>query len=197
MVNVMAGEEKVVYTIHKDLLCYHSPYFHRALNGSFVDASRQEVELENVQPDVFGLFVHWIYRAKIGEKRFNDPKDSTIVEQTTDEQLIKLWSLADYLQVPKLQNAVVEHMWLRLEELGVHPSIATCKYVYENWAAESLIRRFMVFLCAGHVHDNYIRDLPPEMVLDLALFLNVKYGETAELWDESESEVKIYLVNAD
>jgi hypothetical protein len=69
--------------------------------------------------------------------------------------------------------------------------------VYENWAAERLIRRFMVFLCAGHVHHTYIRDLPPEMVLDLALFLNVKYEESDELWNESESEVKNYLVNAD
>jgi hypothetical protein len=181
MVNVMTGKEKVVYTIHKDLLCYHSPYFHRALNGSFVEAIRQEVELEHIEHDVFGLFVHWIYREKIEEKRFDNPQDSTIIEQTTDEQLIKLWSLADYLQVPKLQNAVVEHMWLRLEELDVHPSIAACKYVYENWAAESLIRRFMVFLCAGHVHHTYIRDLPPEMVLDRALFLNVKYGGGDEL----------------
>lgn len=60
VVKISIGPEKKLYTIHKDLICHHSEYFRAAYNGRWKE-SEDGVELEDVEPEVFGIFVHWLY----------------------------------------------------------------------------------------------------------------------------------------
>lgn len=54
------GAAKEKFTIHKDFLCHYSPYFEAAFNGPLEEGKTQSITLDNIQPAVFGMFVHWL-----------------------------------------------------------------------------------------------------------------------------------------
>ncbi|CAO2658459.1 Nn.00g061820.m01.CDS01 [Neocucurbitaria sp. VM-36] len=60
VVSIAIGPEKKVFRIHKDILCYHSEYFRTAYSGRWKDAT-EGVALDDVEVEVFNLFVHWLY----------------------------------------------------------------------------------------------------------------------------------------
>lgn len=49
------------FNIHRGLLCYHSEYFARLLNGSFKEAGSDTLGLADVRVDTFETFFYWIY----------------------------------------------------------------------------------------------------------------------------------------
>ncbi|KAH7084926.1 hypothetical protein BKA63DRAFT_498491 [Paraphoma chrysanthemicola] len=61
MVIVEIGPNRMKHYVHKALLQYHSEYFRNALRGPWKEAMDGVVSLEDVQPAVFSLFVHWLY----------------------------------------------------------------------------------------------------------------------------------------
>ncbi|KAF1358728.1 hypothetical protein EJ07DRAFT_156556 [Lizonia empirigonia] len=61
VVVVEVGPELKRYTVHKDLLTYHSEYFLKALGGSWKEAQEGVVSLKDADTRVFNLFVHWLY----------------------------------------------------------------------------------------------------------------------------------------
>ncbi|KAI4612467.1 hypothetical protein J4E80_007201 [Alternaria sp. BMP 0032] len=64
IVTIFIGPEKKRYNIHKDIICHHSEYFRTAFNGRWKE-SDEGVTLEDVEVDVFNVFVHWLYAQKI------------------------------------------------------------------------------------------------------------------------------------
>jgi hypothetical protein len=60
IVTIAIGPEKKLYHIHQDLICYHSEYFRAAYNGPWKE-SDEGVVLEDVEVEVFNIFVHWLY----------------------------------------------------------------------------------------------------------------------------------------
>ena len=58
----MASEDK--YIVHKDLICFYSPFFDKAFNGRFLEGETQEMKLPEVSSAIFGIFVHWLYYQK-------------------------------------------------------------------------------------------------------------------------------------
>jgi hypothetical protein len=57
IVTIFIGPEKKRYSIHKDIICYHSGYFRAAFNGSWKE-SDEGVTLEDIKVEVFNIFVH-------------------------------------------------------------------------------------------------------------------------------------------
>lgn len=55
------GEEKKPFIVHKDLLCYWSKYFDKALNGSFQEAGSSMIPVTDVDPNIFACFMQWLY----------------------------------------------------------------------------------------------------------------------------------------
>jgi hypothetical protein len=64
MVTVYIGPEKKPCNCHKDLICYHSEYFRTAYNGRWREAE-EGVVLADIEPEVFNLFLHWMYTQNI------------------------------------------------------------------------------------------------------------------------------------
>ncbi|CZR58479.1 uncharacterized protein PAC_08371 [Phialocephala subalpina] len=50
-------DEYETFPIHKNYICHHSPYFEAAFNGRFIEGETQEMDIGDVEPMVFGLFV--------------------------------------------------------------------------------------------------------------------------------------------
>jgi hypothetical protein len=64
VVAIAIGPEKKLYHIHKDLFCHHSEYFRTAYNGRWKEAE-DGVVLEDVEVEIFNIFVHWLYAQKL------------------------------------------------------------------------------------------------------------------------------------
>ena len=97
VVTILVGPAKTPFTIHKDLLCAHSPFFEKCLKSSFLERQRDEVELPEDSPEVFEHFVNWIYREDVFE-----PTDETSVDLA-----IHTYVFADKLCMPALKNRLM------------------------------------------------------------------------------------------
>jgi hypothetical protein len=60
IVAISIGPDKKLYNVHKDLICHHSEYFRTAYNGRWQE-SEKGVALEDVEHEVFSVFLHWLY----------------------------------------------------------------------------------------------------------------------------------------
>ncbi|KAI4685085.1 hypothetical protein J4E81_008897 [Alternaria sp. BMP 2799] len=67
IVTIFIGPEKKRYNIHKDIICHHSEYFRTAFNGHWKE-SDEGVTLEDVEVEVFNVFVHWLYAQSLPVK---------------------------------------------------------------------------------------------------------------------------------
>ncbi len=82
------------FDVYRRFVSYHSPVFAR----QFVNG-RRTLDLGNeIDPEAFEIFVGWLYTQNLSSGRASLP---------SSEQLIELWLIADYAQIPKLQNEVV------------------------------------------------------------------------------------------
>jgi BTB/POZ domain len=61
MVKVFVGPEKVLFSIPKAILCHHSQYFERALNGPYTESQQQQVILDEDKVEAFQLITQWMY----------------------------------------------------------------------------------------------------------------------------------------
>ena len=47
--------------IHKDYICYYSPFFDPAFNGNFKEEQTQTMEFDDVDVTAFGVLSGWLY----------------------------------------------------------------------------------------------------------------------------------------
>jgi hypothetical protein len=65
MATILVGPEETKFVVHQALLCEKSPYFIKALTGSFEESKTDIVKLEHVSPVLFKIVVSWLYYDKI------------------------------------------------------------------------------------------------------------------------------------
>lgn len=54
-----------VFRLHKEWLCQQPKYLYNTFNGKFLEGETQVMNMEEVEPEVFGLFVQWIVSSHI------------------------------------------------------------------------------------------------------------------------------------
>jgi hypothetical protein len=92
------------FMIHKDLICYHSPFFKAAFNGNFLEGKTQEMTLE-ADVVAFGIVVSWFYTKKLVNSDGKTPDLVTLAQS---------WILAEYFKMPKLQNQIIVQIHVTL-----------------------------------------------------------------------------------
>jgi len=80
VVNIVIGhsDTQKTFTMHKELLCYHSEWFRKAFNGDWLESDEDALHLESVPEDVFRVVSHWLYAQS---SRVATP-DSPTLEET-------------------------------------------------------------------------------------------------------------------
>ncbi|KAI4738391.1 hypothetical protein E4T50_11144 [Aureobasidium sp. EXF-12298] len=63
-VELISSEDQVVVLIHKELLCFFSSYYSAALKGKFLEAEKNQFEVD-LDGDDLESFVTWIYTGKL------------------------------------------------------------------------------------------------------------------------------------
>ena len=158
-------KESETFTVHKKFICHYSPYFDAAFNGNFIEGVTQKSEIEG-HPAVFSAFVSWIYTQKL---------EKDVVDTLRHRDLYFFWIMADRFMVPRLQNQIMENLYLNGK--GGHPAYTRSflEYVYENTAKGSPLRKQLVeaftrksFLGKARILDDW----PPEILVEMVLALN-------------------------
>ena len=124
---VGSGISSKRWTLPKELLTHHSPFFAAALNGSFSEATSSELNLPEDDPKAFSSFVRWMYSGKV------DPDPDAI-------QLAQAWVLGDKLGcLPFSDKALLE---LFDFHQGFPLSPDTIQFAYEKSVAGSMLRKW-------------------------------------------------------
>jgi len=126
------------FRIHQNYICHYSPYFKAAFTGNFTEAETQELQLEDVEGEIFGVFVNWLYTQTIEDEEAKVP---------SAHHLIQLWVLADRLLVPTLQNQALLVLDKQRRE-GCRPSLSY-NFVYENTKDNSPLRLYIIECCVS------------------------------------------------
>jgi hypothetical protein len=98
--NATSAKNPIKYIIHKEFICYYSPFFKAAFNGNFKEGQTQEI---TISADVvaFGVVVNWLYSQKVV---------TSGVDELILSTLAQAWILADRFLIPKLQNQIMFHI---------------------------------------------------------------------------------------
>jgi hypothetical protein len=89
------------FLIHKNLICYYSPFFATAFNGNFAEGTTQSMTLD-IDKDAFGVLVNWFYSQVVVSKFVT---------------LARVWIIAEQFMMPVLQNQVMD---------AFHNSVRAC-----------------------------------------------------------------------
>jgi BTB/POZ domain-containing protein len=90
------------FVIHKAFICYYSPFFSAAFNGKFEEGNTQNMELDDVDPQVFGILANWLYSQDVSDAEKKTPDLVACAE---------LWVLGDRFLMRKLQNDTIKQIY--------------------------------------------------------------------------------------
>jgi len=96
------------FLIHKNLICYHSPFFAAAFNGNFIEGITQSMTLD-VDKEAFGVLVNWFYSQGVV---------SEFGVQPTVVTLARVWIMAERFMMPLLQNKVMDVIHDKVTSFG-------------------------------------------------------------------------------
>ena len=119
------------FSIHKTFLCYYSDYFEAALNSGYRECEPQELVLEGVHIEVFGLFVNWIYKQVLVYDTSYWPSYFILME---------LGLFADRIQAPRLRNLAQVYLDRARKQLPDK----RFQRVYDNCCDNSFPRRYIL-----------------------------------------------------
>lgn len=195
---ILVGPEKVKFGVHQGVLVQRSPFFQAALTGKFKEAMEGRIILHDGDPDVFAVFVSWLYTTKL-ENMVDETSSCTKV------RLIKLYLFADRYDVPILRNDVIDALYKNWKEDPRLP-ISYFQEVYDTTPPRDPLRRLFVDLITSDTkisesvlesHEYY----PKEMLLDLVGALSnqlAPFRERAWNWEPNEVMIcSIYHTHED
>ena len=139
VVAIAIGPNKKVFRLHKDILCSESEYFCTAYNGLWKEAV-EGVTLEDVEVEVFSIFVHWLYTQQMPTYEDNRKYD---ISEDFGFMLLKAYVfanrflIADYERI--VHNLFIDHIFDC--ECAMYKQII---FAYENLPKDSLILELMV-----------------------------------------------------
>lgn len=185
-VDIYVGHEKRHWSLHRNLLCYHSEYLKAELQYSPNSTPKSKnngapehlrLDLTDDDPAGFELLVKWLYQGRIED-----------VASLSDEQekynyavaCQKLHILCDRFEMPKLKNIAIDQYRKGLGQAGLVPDADELDAIYRSSARNSPFRRLMVKIAARQIMD-------PD---------NEKDAESYRLCFEQNPDFAIDLVNA-
>ena len=174
-VTIIVSDAKLNYVVHKQLITFYSPFFDRAFNGNFIEGETQTMTLEDVDGNIFGLFVNWLYTQKVCHAGFEPDKLEAI-------EMAILWTLAGRFMIPKLQNQIMPDLEFAMwdEECRWHIILPVYKYAYEVEEATKLklaaVQNLLVYIENAEYKKigNHVQDLPHNMLVDFTKILLMK-----------------------
>ncbi|KAI4134008.1 MAG: hypothetical protein LQ347_001873, partial [Umbilicaria vellea] len=118
IVHVTVGPSRIVFPVHRELLCTASPFFTAALNPShgFLESATSIVHLPEARAPIFEYFVQWLYTRSLSHEDLDGQ------EHPAYHRLIGLYTLADMLGVEGCKNDICDAVGRLAEERNCVPN---------------------------------------------------------------------------
>lgn len=146
--DVYVGQSRQHWCLHRDLLCYHTPFF----QGNTRDGKKQEgskIELLEEDPQAFGLLVKWLYQG-----RLDDVSDMPMDKKWDyADACQKLYILCDKINLPQLKNMAIDQFRKGCNEAGLVPGPEEIKPIYDTTPPRSPIRKLVSQIAARQIMD--------------------------------------------
>lgn len=185
LVTIVVGAESAIFVVHREVISYHSPFFKAAFESSMIEGQTQRMTLEDIDSEVFGLLVHWLYTLEIeGEESMVKALHEEDSKMTSDAsvklaiRLAKLWVLAERFIICSLRsqvNSLLTSMPGPTTELSLLRNLMSfVLFVYTEITGPTELRDIAVNLMIDKmnlgdvdVFKAWIYDLPHEALVDL------------------------------
>ncbi|TVY35533.1 hypothetical protein LOCC1_G005521 [Lachnellula occidentalis] len=169
------------FAVHKEFACHHSPVFNAAFNGPFIEGQTQVYKLEDTTPRAARLLVYWLYTQNVD---LTLPSYDESALKAQGNALAELWVLADFLLIPRLQNAVLSAI---VSVRRSHHSLymGSWEYVCAHTAPDSAIRRLLAHQVAFYLDADVFEakkgEMGKELLGDIGLAL-MRERDVFERW---------------
>lgn len=150
IVDLVVGEEKKVYHVHKEVLCSDSSFFATALkDDTWKEGQEGIITLREEQPAIMSLIVQWLYTRSLAYDESSPDAPDLLT-------LCELYGAADRLRIPGLPNAAVDAFRKRCSERLGTGSLPSEIYtaIHEYTAPDS---GFRWLIMDGVVHEVFTR----------------------------------------
>ncbi|KAI5203377.1 hypothetical protein E4T39_04152 [Aureobasidium subglaciale] len=150
-IDFYVGSERRHWSLHRNLLCHHSPYFESEFlaNESQKSSKRSELDLPDQDPVGFELLVKWLYQGTL-----DDTSDMTD-ENKYDYSVAchKLYLLCDKFDLPLLKNESIDRYRQGLLEAQLVPDAEEINDIYRSSPPGSPFRKLMAQIAARQIMD--------------------------------------------
>jgi hypothetical protein len=173
-------DTKNKFIVHKSFACHYSPVLKDFFDNKNVDRRLRKYHLRGTSSNTAQLLLQWIYTQKVDIGKIAERPEG----EAKSQSLVFLWVLAENLQIPRLQNAVIRELQA-LRGRGEPVSTLSLKHVYENFPRANPLRRLLLHQCAGGLSKWYTdnpEQFPKDMLLELTVYLSkaVQSGTSAK-----------------
>lgn len=151
IVQLVVGTDRETFSVHKKLLCSISQFFDKALNGSFEEASSNQIDLSEYHPSIVSMFISWLYTQDLGFNTYYVDEISGV------NTLIDLYAFADAKRCNALKNEVMDTLQDGLYLRNLCLCLHHVELVFEKTCTdeEAPIRCFLVAAITHGVRENF------------------------------------------
>lgn len=145
-VDFFIGPERQQWSIHRNLLCHHSPYFEAEFLNN--EVPKQKLDLPDENPAGFELLVKWLYQGRL------DDMGNMTDEKKYDYSVAchKLYMLCDKFDLP-LKNEAIDRYRQGLREAQLVPDAEEINDIYRSSPVGSPFRKLMAQIAARQIMD--------------------------------------------
>ena len=138
IITIYVGPKRKEYQVHRGLLASHE-YWRKYLDSKSGEEC-QIVHLPEQHPDIWDLFINWLYRGSL--KDINVEKVVVAVNQA--RQYILLYTCAEEWAIPALQNKTMDKLHAWTTPIWYWFPSYSVRHVYEDTPKGSPLRSYLV-----------------------------------------------------
>ncbi|KAI4693231.1 uncharacterized protein J4E88_001602 [Alternaria novae-zelandiae] len=145
--------EERIFHIHKSVLCKTSAFFQNATKPEWTAPTPRPIDLSDELPEIFHLYVQWLYSGKIAVEIMSSSDSDTEVrkhENVDYHSLIQSYILGEKLMDTTFQNAVLQCLIECVEQADCFPGDRTIKTAYKRTIKHSPLRKLLVDFWVWH-----------------------------------------------
>lgn len=161
---VVSGQNRTSYTASKNLLSHYSPFLARAIHGN----TSGPIQITHQAGIVSHFFIQWLYTQFVFS-HISSPSGLQVHRPIKD--VVWLWLLAEFLEIPRLQNQAVQ-VFFTVGQSWISSDWSWIKLVYKNTRPESSLRTACAAICCFNKpttgdFDRSPECFAPEFLVDL------------------------------
>jgi hypothetical protein len=152
MVSIYVSPKRKKFLAHKKLICEASDFFSKGSTEGFQEAQENSMHLPEDDPNAFALFMDWIYRSKIPERK----------KRKDQATLYNLYIFAEKLCLDDLANATMDQIHNLADSLdhSFDQYSTLISKVYTETSFDSPLRKFCSHLMAFDLWVETIAAVP-------------------------------------